>query len=62
MLHFKYFQAETEVVLLNELAPLIFFEESWCTELDTPPRKVVLIGHRPTIFCVRVMDHLLVVI
>ena len=62
MLHFKYFQAETEVVLLNELAPLIFFEESWCTELDTPPRKIGLTGRCPRIFCVLVKDHLLVVI
>ena len=48
--------------MFDELAPLFMFEESWCTEFDTPPRKIVLIGRRPTISCVRVTDHLLVVI
>ena len=41
MLHFKHFEVETDVVLLNELAPLAIFVESGSTELLTPPRSVV---------------------
>ena len=62
MLHFKNFEAETDVVLLNELAPLAIFVESGSTELLTPPRSVVLPCGPNISSCVGIMDDLLVVI
>ena len=62
MLNFEHFECEADAVLMQELAPLLLFVESWCTELDTPPRSVVLVDGSPSIPGVRVMDHILVVI
>ena len=43
MLQLKHFEAETDAVLLKELAPLAIFVESGSTELLTPPRRVVIL-------------------
>ena len=43
MLQLKHFEAETDAVLLKELAPLAIFVESGSTELLTPPRSVVIL-------------------
>ena len=43
MLQLKNFKAETLVVLLQELGHFVLFEESRSTELNTPPRSVVLL-------------------